>query len=133
MDASTDYYLGHSAVSADANGALVMLYDGATTAGGPQTVFSRRSTDAGASWSARTALSTAGVFSSFPAMESRGSGDVRVFYMQQDGGPDAWNVWYRGSTDGGRLVVRAGQDLRRDRRHHVQVGRWLPRAVRRLR
>jgi hypothetical protein len=34
-------------------------------------------------------------------MESRGTGDVRAFYMQQDGGPDAWNVWYRASTDGG--------------------------------
>ena len=98
---SADHYLGHSAVSADANGALVMLYDGATTSGGPQTIWSRRSTDGGATWSARLALSTAGVFSSFPAMESRGAGDVRAFYMQQDGGPDAWNVWYRASTDGG--------------------------------
>lgn len=98
---STDYYLGHSAVAGDASGALVMLYDGATTAGGPQTIWARRSSDDGATWSARTALSTAGVFSSFPAMESRGAGDVRAFYMQQDGGPDAWNVWYRSSTDGG--------------------------------
>jgi Neuraminidase (sialidase) len=98
---SADYYLGHSAVSADANGALVMLYDGATTAGGPQTIWARRSSDGGATWSAPTALSTVGVFSSYPAMESRGTGDVRAFYMQQDGGPDAWNVWYRASTDGG--------------------------------
>ncbi|MDH4112089.1 MAG: glycoside hydrolase [Actinomycetota bacterium] len=98
---SEDYYLGHSAVSADATGALVMLYDGATTAGGPQTIWSRRSSDGGATWSNRTALSTTGSFASFPAMESRGAGDVRAFYMQQDGGPDAWNVWYRSSTDGG--------------------------------
>ena len=46
-------------------------------------------------------LSASGVFSSFPAMESRGTGDVRALYMQQDAGPDAWNVWYRASTDGG--------------------------------
>lgn len=98
---SSDYYLGHSAVSADAAGALVMLYDGATTAGGPQTIWARRSTDGGATWSARTALSAAGSFSSFPAVESRGTGDVRAFYMQQDAGPDAWNVWYRSSADGG--------------------------------
>jgi hypothetical protein len=98
---SSDYYLGHSAVTADATGALVLLYDGATTAGGPQTVWARRSTDGGATWTARTALSSAGLFSSFPAVESRGSGDVRAFYMQQDAGPDAWNVYYRASTDGG--------------------------------
>jgi hypothetical protein len=98
---SEDYYLGHSAIAADANGALVMLYDGATTAGGPQTIWTRRSTDVGATWGARTALSSVGVFSSFPAVESRGTGDVRAFYMQQDGGPDAWNVWYRASTNGG--------------------------------
>ncbi|MGZ8629991.1 MAG: sialidase family protein [Actinomycetota bacterium] len=98
---SEDYYLGHSAVSADVSGALVIVYDGATSAGGPQMIWARNSTDAGATWSARTALSTSGSFSSFPAMESRGSGDVRVWYMQQNGGPDAWNVWYRASTNGG--------------------------------
>jgi hypothetical protein len=78
-----------------------MLYDGATTPGGPQTVWARRSTDGGATWSARIALSSAGQFSSFPAVESTGSGDVRAFYMQQDAGPDAWNVYYRASTNGG--------------------------------
>ncbi len=98
---SEDYYLGHSAVSADATGALVMLYDGATTAGGPQAIWARSSIDGGATWGARLALSAAGSFASFPAMESRSSGDVRVFYMQQNGGPEAWNVWYRASTNGG--------------------------------
>jgi hypothetical protein len=96
-----DYYLGHSAVSADAAGALVMMYDGATTPGGAQTIWARRSTDGGATWTARAALSAGGLFSSFPAMESRGAGDVRVFYLQQDAGADAWNVLYRASTDGG--------------------------------
>ena len=38
----------------------------------------------------------------FPAVESRGTGDVRAWYMQTNGGNfDAWNVWYRSSTDGG--------------------------------
>ena len=32
-----------------------------------------------------------------------GNGDVRLWYMQTSGGdnPDAWNVWYRSSKDGG--------------------------------
>jgi hypothetical protein len=97
----SDYYLGHTAVSADANGNLVYLHDGATTEGGPQTVWARRSTDGGATWTTRVALSTSGVNSSFPAVESRGNGDVRAWYQQADGGPDAWNTWYRSSTDGG--------------------------------
>lgn len=96
-----DYYLGHAVVSADANGALVYLHDGATTAGGPQTVWAQRSTDGGATWTAPVAISSSGVNSTFPTVESRGSGDVRATYMQADGGGDAWNVWYRTSSDGG--------------------------------
>ena len=97
----SDYYLGHAVVSADAAGNLVMLHDGAVTAGGPQTVWSQTSTTGGASWTAPVALSTSGVNSTFPAVESRASGDVRAYYMQADGGADAWNVWYRSSADGG--------------------------------
>jgi hypothetical protein len=100
---SPDYYLGHIALSADANGNLVVLYDGATVAGGPQTIYSRRSTDAGRTWSAATALSASGETSDAPAVESRGAGDVRAWYYQTAGGGnvDQWNVWYRSSTDGG--------------------------------
>ena len=98
----SDFYMGHSGVSADASGNLVMVYDGATTPGGKQLVFSRRSTDGGLSWSARTAISTSGEHATGPTVESRGAGDVRVWYAQTNGGNhDAWNVWYRSSVDGG--------------------------------
>ena len=97
-----------------------MLYDGATTAGGPQTIWARRSSDGGATWSARTALSTAGVFSSFPAMESRGAGDVRAFYMQQDGGTRRLERLVPRVHRRRGLVVEPGEDLRRDERHDVQ-------------
>ena len=43
-----DYYLGHAALTAYAPGRLVLLYDGATTAGGLQTITTRSS-----SWRAR--------------------------------------------------------------------------------
>jgi hypothetical protein len=98
-----DFYLGHIALSADGNGNLVALYDGADVAQGPQTIRSRRSTDGGRTWSAPTTLSVVGETSDAPAVESRGSGDVRAWYYQTSGGGnvDQWNVWYRSSADGG--------------------------------
>ena len=52
-----DFYLGHIALSADANGNLVALYDGATAAGGLQTIRTQRSTDGGRTWSSPVTLS----------------------------------------------------------------------------
>ena len=98
-----DFYLGHSAISADATGALVLLYDGATTTGGNQLIYAQRSTDRGAHWSAAAVLSTAGEEAVDPMVESRGTGDVRVAWSETSGGGnvDAWNTWSRRSTDGG--------------------------------
>ena len=98
-----DFYIGHDAISADDAGRLVVLYDGATTDLGPQRIFARRSTDGGRTWSARVALSVSGENATSPAVESRGTGDVRAWYMQTGNGdePGTWNVFYRTSTDGG--------------------------------
>ena len=98
-----DFYLGHSAISADASGALVLLYDGATTTGGNQLIYAQRSTDKGGHWSAATVLSTSGEEAVDPMVESRGTGDVRAAWSETSGGGnvDAWNTWYRRSTDGG--------------------------------
>ena len=98
----SDFYMGHNGVSADESGNLVIVYDGAVTSGGKQLTFARRSTDGGLNWSSRTALSVSGEHSTGPVVESRGAGDVRVWYAQTNGGShDAWNIWYRSSADGG--------------------------------
>jgi hypothetical protein len=98
-----DFYTGHTALSADGSGGVVMLYDGAVTAEGLQTVSAIRSSNKGATWSAPVRLSASGEESTAPAVESRGSGDVRAWYYQTSGGNnvDAWNIWYRSSTDNG--------------------------------
>ncbi len=81
---------------------MVLLYDGATTAGGPQTITSRSSTNYGATWTAAVQLSTTGSEATAPAIESTGNGDARAWYYQATGTDvDAWNVYYRRSTDGG--------------------------------
>jgi hypothetical protein len=97
-----DFYLAHAALSVDGSGNVVLLYDGATTTLGPQTVYARKSTDKGATWSAAVPLSKAGEEAVTPAVESRGGGDVRAFWYETvSGSTTRWNVWYRSSTDGG--------------------------------
>src|SRR5439155_9533599 len=98
-----DYYDGHDALSADDQGNLVALYDGATTDHGPQRIWARTSTDEGRTWGARAALSAKGENALSPAVESRGNGDVRAWYMQtvNHDNPDDWNVFYRSSANGG--------------------------------
>ena len=98
-----DFYEGQTSVVADKPGHLVFAYEGPTLAGAPQRVYVSASSDEGRTWSPGTPLSTAGENATQPRLASYG-GDVRLWYMQTLGGddPDAWNVWYRSSTDGGQ-------------------------------
>jgi hypothetical protein len=97
-----DYYLGHEALTVDATGRIVLLHDGATTAGGLQTIAAQTSTNRGATWSAPVTLSASGEEATEPAVESTGSGDIRAWYYQTTGAnADVWNVYYRSSTNGG--------------------------------
>jgi hypothetical protein len=86
-------------IAADAAGALVIEYSGATTQGANNHVFTRRSTDGGLTWSARVEVGNAAANGSFPAIAAKGSGDFRITYMDNSTG--SWNVWYRASADGG--------------------------------
>jgi hypothetical protein len=100
----SDFYIGHDAISADDQGDLVMLYDGATIEFGLQRIYARYSSNEGRTWSVPTALSVRGENATSPAIESQDSGDVRAWYMQtvHHDNPDDWNVFYRSSIDGGR-------------------------------
>jgi hypothetical protein len=68
----------------------------------PERIYFARSTDRGATYSARqdVSLAASDVEHSFPAITSgAGAGDVRIGWMDQRSG--AWNVWYRASGNGG--------------------------------
>jgi len=86
-------------IAADTAGTLVAEYSGATGLGTVTRLFTKRSTDGGITWSARTEVGTATANGSFPAIAAKGAGDFRLTYMDNSTG--AWNVWYRASTDGG--------------------------------
>jgi hypothetical protein len=98
-----DFYEGQTSVVSDKPGHLVFAYEGPTIAGGAQRVYVASSADGGRSWSAGVPLSSAGEDATGPRLATYG-GDARLWYMQTAGGdnPDAWNVWYRTSTDGGQ-------------------------------
>ena len=100
-----DFWDSGPALAADAEGNLVFVYNGARREGGPMRVYASSSTDGGATWSDRVPLSPAGVNAADPAAAGTGSGDVRVWYMDQRTG--RWNVWYRASADLGATWSRA--------------------------
>jgi hypothetical protein len=97
-----DFYIGQTSVVSDAPGHLVFAYEGPTVAGEPQQVYISRSPDEGRTWSAGAPVSVAGEDATGPRLAAYG-GVTRMWYMQTSGGdnPDAWNVWYRSSINGG--------------------------------
>jgi hypothetical protein len=100
---SPDFYTGQTSVSINSNGHIVFAYEGPTHDLGPQIVYVKQSNDDGKTWGPRQALSVPGEDATGPRLAAIGNGDVRVWYMQTANAddPDAWNVWYRSSTDAG--------------------------------
>ncbi len=96
-------YLGAQAiVASDAASNVYALWNAGETKEGPQRIYFARSTDDGATWSARQDVSTApdGIAHAFPAIVGGAEGDVRIAWMDARAG-NVWNTYYRSSTDGG--------------------------------
>lgn len=98
-------FLGGSiGLAVDDAGAVVVAYHVNDAPRAPQRLYSRRSAD-GLVWEPRQALSADSLeHNAFPAMAAGlGVGDFRVVWQgNTDGRTDAWNTWYRRSTDGGQ-------------------------------
>jgi len=101
---SPDFYTGQTSVVSDATGHLVFAYEGPALDHGPQRIFIKTSPDEGRTWGSATVVSVDGENATGPRLASSGNGDVRLWYMQTENGnnPDAWNVWYRSSPNGGK-------------------------------
>jgi hypothetical protein len=89
-------------MTADSSGNLYLLWNGGSVAKGPERIYFAKSTNNGASWSAKVDVSTtpAGTSHAFPAIAATGNGDVRIAWMDTRAGSH-WNVYYRSSTNGG--------------------------------
>lgn len=102
-------FLGPSiGLAVDGRGTLLAAYHTGAAPGEPQRMVVRRSAD-GLTWEPRQALSAETLeHNAFPAVTAGPRpGDFRVAWQGSfDGRPDAWNTWYRRSTDGGRTWDR---------------------------
>jgi hypothetical protein len=79
---------------------LLLTYSGSLTVGANGKVYVRRSTDSGASWSARTEMTTSAGGADATSVAAAGkAGLFAITWMDNRGG--GWNVWERESTDGG--------------------------------
>src|SRR3954468_3704749 len=106
-----DYWGPQIALAVDERDRLFVLWGAAHTSSGLARMYFARSTDGGATWSARVDVSRApaGANNLFPALAARGDGDVRIAWMDDRNGFDTgaddpnarWNVYYRSSADAG--------------------------------
>lgn len=99
-------FLGPSAVLAvDTAGKIMLAYPANDVDSTPERMYTRTSTDRGTTWTARTEISngSATVNNGFPAIASgSAAGDFRVVWQDdRNGATNAWNTWYRRTTNGG--------------------------------
>jgi hypothetical protein len=93
-------------MTSDTSGNLYTLWNAGSSPRGPERIYFSKSTDGGATWSAKqdVSLAPAGAHHAFPAIAAAANGDVRIAWMDArnaNGGMDRWNVYYRSSTNGG--------------------------------
>jgi BNR repeat-like domain len=103
----TGYLGAQIALTSDSAGTVYALWNAGGTNGGPERIYFSSSTTAGASWTARVDVSSAGraVEHCFPAITAGEAGDVRIAWMDaraaDQSGRRLWNTFYRTSTNGG--------------------------------
>ncbi len=90
-------------ITSDEAGTRYALWNAGAVDKGPERIYLATSTDAGVTWSPKVEVSTApaGTAHAFPAIVARGTGNVRIAWMDTRAGTH-WNTTYRSSSDGGK-------------------------------
>jgi hypothetical protein len=105
-----DFYGPQTAVAVDQAGKALAVYAANSTADGSMSLFSRMSTNDGATWSSARLVSSAGsaVGADFQQLAvGPTSGDFRIVFMDDRNGPATWNTWFvRASGTGWTAPVR---------------------------
>jgi hypothetical protein len=106
------YWGAQMALGVDDQDIVYLLYNANRKKFGVNRMFFARSTDRGRTWTGRAEISDApkGANNLFPAVASRGNGDVRIAWQDDRNGFDAggedptarWNTYYRTTENGGR-------------------------------
>jgi hypothetical protein len=97
-------YLGaQMTLASDAAGTLYALWNASAVDRGPARIYFAKSTNGGATWSARAEVSAAPASAdhAFPALVAGGAGDVRIAWMDDRAPGGLWNTYHRSSTNGG--------------------------------
>jgi hypothetical protein len=100
------FYGSSNVIAVDSAGLLIVAYHANDVAGAPEMMYVRRSTDGGATWGARQAISAAGASANhaFPAIAAHptNAGVFGVSWQDnRNGTMRPWNTWYRSTTNGG--------------------------------
>ncbi|MEM7479902.1 MAG: sialidase family protein [Acidobacteriota bacterium] len=91
-----------SAVAVDAAGRIVVAYSAARVPNGTLHLYTRRSTDGGATWSPPVEISAGRGHHTFPALAAGPvPGDFRLAWQDDGAGTGFWNTRLARSTDGG--------------------------------
>ena len=128
------------ALASDAAGALYAVWNAGTVNGGPERIYFSSSTTSGATWSARTSVSSAqsGVEHAFPAVVAGASGDVRLAWMDTRATDPAhanepiWNTLLPKLDEWRRNLERGDAAFGSDRRIRLHSSGRIPLSFRRL-
>ena len=96
-----DFLAAQANIAVDGAGSLMLLYSASTAFQAPKDLWVRTSAG-GVTWGGRTEVGQNTGDAGFPAIEAgSAAGDFRIAWQDNRNGANAWNTYYRRTTNGG--------------------------------